>query len=82
MEVLYSPPGFTGVPVKDYQAFLMKSSLFFFNSLAAHIVCGILVNQRGIKLMHPALEAQSFNHWTARAVPEYLFLFQQNHNDF
>ena len=82
MEVLYSPPGFIGVPVKDYQAFLMKSSFSFFNSLAAHIVYGILVHQWGIKLMRPALEAQSLNHWTARAVPEYLFVFQQNNNDF
>lgn len=42
----------------------------------------ILVHQPGIQLTRPALEAQSLNHGTAGEVPEYLFLFQQSHNDF
>ena len=33
------------------------------------MACGILVPQPGIKLMPPALEAQSLNQWTAREVP-------------
>ena len=31
--------------------------------------CGILVPQPGIEPLLPAVEAQSFNHWTAREVP-------------
>ena len=31
--------------------------------------CGILVPQPGIEPLPPAVEAQSFNHWTAREVP-------------
>ena len=32
------------------------------------MACGILVPWPGIKTAFPALEAQNFNHWTARAV--------------
>ena len=31
--------------------------------------CGILVPRPGIEPLLPAVEAQSFNHWTAREVP-------------
>ena len=34
-----------------------------------HVARGILVPGPGIKLMPPALEAQSLNHWTTREVP-------------
>ena len=38
------------------------------------MACGILVSQPGIKPVPPALEAWSLNHWTAREVPQGLFL--------
>ena len=48
-------------------SFLFFSFLFFF--WLCCMACGILVPQPGIEPMPPALEAQSFNHWTAREVP-------------
>ena len=42
------------------------SSFFFF--LSHHTAHGVLVPPPGIKPMAPALEAWSFNHWTAREV--------------
>ena len=48
-------------------------SLFYF--CFSLLVCtvqpgGILVHQPGIKPVSPAMEAPSFNHWTARKVPD------------
>ena len=83
MEVLQSPTWlFRGCPHRITKLSLGRILFFFFISLAARQGMGILVHQRGIQLMYPALEAQSLNPWTAREVPEYLFLFQQNHTDF
>ena len=39
------------------------------------MACGILVPQPGVKPVRPALEAWSVNHWTAREVPNFFFLF-------
>ena len=36
------------------------------------MACGILVPRPGMEPMPPALEAQGFNHWTAREVPRAL----------
>ena len=38
------------------------------------MACGILVPRPGIEPVHPALEAWSPNHWTAREVPKHGFL--------
>ena len=35
-----------------------------------HVTCGISVPRPGIKLMPPALEALSLNHWTTNEVQE------------
>ena len=48
------------------------ASLFFFFWLH-HKTCGILVPPPGIKPAPPALEGQSFNHWTARESPIFTF---------
>ena len=41
-------------------------SLSLFNGFWSHCTtCGILVPRAGIKLMPPAVEPQSLNHWTA-----------------
>ena len=37
------------------------------------MACGILVPQRGLKPVFPAVEVQSLNHWTSREVPEVCF---------
>ena len=42
--------------------------VFFF--LLYHVTCGISVPWPGIKLMPPALEALSLNHWTTNEVQE------------
>ena len=44
------------------EVLLLKT--FFFG----HVACGILVPRPGIELTPPALEAQSPNHWSVRAV--------------
>ena len=49
----------------------MLSIFFFWPHQAA---CEILVPWPGIEPAPPALEAQSLNHWTAREVPERLFI--------
>ena len=42
---------------------------FFFNHfLATFVARGILVPRPGIKPVTPALEAESLNHWSTRAV--------------
>ena len=41
-------------------------SYFFFFFWPCHEACGILVPQPGTKLVPPALEAQSPNHWTSK----------------
>ena len=43
--------------------------VFFFNLLAAHMACGILVPRPGTKPTPPALALQSLSHWTTREVP-------------
>ena len=43
--------------------------LLFFPFLLNFMVCGILVPWPRIKPMAPAVEAQSFNHWTTRKSP-------------
>ena len=40
-------------------------NFFFF------LACGILVSLQEIKPVPPAVEAQSFNHWTARESPSH-----------
>ena len=45
---------------------------FFFGRTMWHE--GILVPQPGIKPAPPAVEARSFNHWTAREVPKFMLL--------
>ena len=49
----------------DFFLFLL---LFFFLAELHIAVFGILVSQLGIKLMPPAVEAQSLNHRTTREV--------------
>ena len=47
-----------------------KSELFFFFVvLVAHVVCGILIPQPGIKPALPALAVWGLNHWATREVP-------------
>ena len=46
------------------------ATFFFFFFCVA---CGILVPQPGTKPAPPALEAQSFKHWTTREVPRYCY---------
>jgi len=68
-----------GIPVdKDIKSTLWPASLcviyfmptFLGGWLAPHhAVCRILVLQPGFKPVPTTLEAQSFNHWTAREVP-------------
>ena len=41
----------------------------FLSLIDCCVACGILVSRPGIKLMPPAVEAQSPNHWTTREVP-------------
>ena len=48
---------------------VFKKKFFWPHSMA----CGILIPQPGIKLMSPAVEARSLNHWTAREVPSIIF---------
>ena len=55
-------------------------TLFLFFVLVAHGACSTLVLQSGAKLMTPALEAQGFNHWTARGVLFMYFFFFNGSN--
>ena len=48
---------------------------FYFLLWLHHGACRTLVLQPGVKLMTPALEAQCFNHWTARGFPFMYFFF-------
>ena len=43
-------------------AFIIEKTFFFFWP------CGILVPWQGIEPVPPAMEAQSFKHWTAKEV--------------
>ena len=52
--------------VQRWKPRLRDPPVLSFILLAAH---GILVLQPGIEPMHPALEARSLNHWTAKEVP-------------
>ena len=68
--ILSSPP---------YQANSLHSSVYFFLISIflifwpRHTTYRILVPQPGIELEPPALEAPSFNHWTAREFPTIQF---------
>ena len=42
---------------------------FFFFFLVALVACEILIPLLGIQPVHPAVEAQSFNHYTAKESP-------------
>ena len=53
--------------VKALLGMHLSLSLFF---QPGHAACGVLVPQPGIEPAPPALEAQSFNHWTTREVSE------------
>ena len=42
------------------------------------MACGILVHQPGIEPISLALEAQSFNHWTAKQVQYAIYWYLAN----
>ena len=52
---------------------------FFFFFWPCSMACRILVPQRRIKPMPPALEMQSLNHWTAREVPRSCLFWRGSH---
>ena len=60
---LFCSFGFEGFSKSKWLDFI----LFIF--FLCHVACGILVDQQGIKLASPVLEAHSLNHWTTREVP-------------
>ena len=47
--------------------------------LLCHQTCGILIPQPRIKLMAPALEGWSLNHWTTKEVPHCAFIYLTKH---
>ena len=47
---------------------LLKLKFSF--SWPCYVACGILVPRPGVEPTPPALEAQSFNHWTAKEIPK------------
>ena len=47
---------------------------FFYFFWPRHAARGILVSRPGIELMPPAVEVWCLNHWTAREVPNGLFV--------
>ena len=57
---------------KRWSFFHFIYSFFFF--LPPYTACEILVLQPEIEPTPSGLEAQSFNHWTTRAVPKMVFL--------
>ena len=69
--------------LRDFTFFLCalnKKYVHFFFPSVCHMACGILVLQPGVKPMPPAVEAWSFNPWTAREVPVFKFGFiSQSH---
>ena len=48
--------------------------IYFFFFRPHHAGCRILVHRPGIKPSPPSVEAWSFNHWTAREIPQ-IFIF-------
>ena len=60
----------------NVRAKFIKLLLFFFCPCCA--ACGILFPRPGIKPVPPELEAQSLNHWTAREVPKFIKLLEEN----
>ena len=63
----------SSIPTKD-----SRHLWFCFSFWPSRTACEILVPQKGIKPMPPALEAQSLNHWTAREVQSFLMLKLNN----
>ena len=63
------------LPCKEIDQENLLFLLFYFILFfwPCHVVCGILVPRPGIEPGPPALEAWSFNHWTAREVPKKTF---------
>ena len=55
---------------------LFSIRFFFFFGQEAR---SILVSRQGIKPVPPAVEAQSFNHWTAREVPHLFHIILITH---
>ena len=62
---LRSPLGLHALPHSSFS----KHFIYLFIFWPCHTACGILVPWSGIEPLSPAVEVQSFNHWTAREVP-------------
>ena len=51
---------------------------FFFFFWPCPVACRTLVSQPGVKLVLPAFEVRSFNHWTTREVPKVQFIVKSD----
>ena len=78
-------PDFLGGTIIQPQLVIENSAfIYLFNLkkfvvvLHRHAKCRILVPRPGIEPESPAVEAQSFNHWTTREVPRKLFFTEEN----
>ena len=63
----------TCIPFLFIYLFLIYFTLFYF--WPRRVACGVLVPRPGIKTGPSAVRARSPNHWTAREVPQRVFLF-------
>ena len=55
---------------------LIKGESLFFFSWQHPVACRISVPLQGIKLVPPAVEAQSLNPWTAKKFPKTVLIFK------